>query len=70
MTDDKKIKRGLGPRRDSVCYQTTRDIVVPAGTILRDQEDGKYRAQVGLYSEFSLSVQPGHTPEGFRKVQA
>lgn len=40
IDSDKNIKRGA-PSPNHFCYQTTRDIVIPAGTILRhlDQED-------------------------------
>lgn len=34
MIEDKKISKGP-KKRDPVCYQLQRDIVIPAGTILR-----------------------------------
>lgn len=34
MSDDPKIK-GLGPKRNPACLQTTQDITIPAGSILR-----------------------------------
>lgn len=33
--DKKRIRKGLPPRRDEACFQVQRDIVIPAGTILR-----------------------------------
>jgi hypothetical protein len=74
MTD--KIKRGLAAKRDAVCYQTTQDITIPAGTILRANAAGKHVAAYGLNvrdakAEFVLELTDGApVPFGFKRVVA
>lgn len=66
------IRKGAA-RRDPVCYQAERDIVIPAGTILRDTGDGKFGAMVGvagMVGEFFISPKPGIAVEGFKRVIA
>lgn len=68
MTDEKnpqqaKIHKGA-PKRDPVSYQTTRDIIIPAGTLMRyaDKGDNTFRCEVGfgdLVAEFSFEIKPG-----------
>lgn len=58
MTD--KPAKGF-QKRDRTCYQTLRDIVIPAGTILRSTSDGKFAAEVGIglitvHGQFSVDV--------------
>lgn len=43
-----KIRKGLSPRRNSTSLQTQRDIVIPAGTILRDGGDDTFECLVGV----------------------
>lgn len=57
-----KIK-GLGPRRDSACYQTQQDIVIPKGTILRSVGENRFACDIGVNSivahgVFSITVPP------------
>lgn len=57
-----RIRKGLSSRRDPICYQVLTDIVIPAGTILRNIGGDKFGANVGLGNttgEFSLIVKPG-----------
>lgn len=60
MIEDKnsqqaKIHKG-SPKRDPVCYQTVRDIVIPAGSIMRaNGEPGVMEILIG-FGEFSLTV--------------
>lgn len=61
---DKKIRKGLGPRRESGCLQTQHDIVIPAGTLLRPIGDDEYAAAVGfgpvkIAGEFKVTAKPG-----------
>lgn len=42
-----KIRKG-SPARNPVCYQTTRDIVILAGTILRDNGEHCFAAEMGV----------------------
>jgi hypothetical protein len=66
-----KIRKGMGPRRDEVCYQTIGNIVIPAGTILRSDKNGEYRAALGTYGAFVIEVLPGMpVPAGFKRVVA
>lgn len=68
---DRKIHKGLPPAREATCYQVQTNIVIPAGTILRSTgPDPRYRAQVGEHGEFTLFVEPGSEPAGFRRVIA
>lgn len=78
--DDKKIRKGLGPRRDPTCYRVERDIVIPAGTILRQAAEqrggaGYVECVVGHGRDFSsyLVVQVHADAEAsgvFRRVIA
>lgn len=48
-------------KHDRTCYQTQRDIVIPAGTMLRSDDKGKFMAKVGVglitvHGEFSVDV--------------
>lgn len=57
MNDDQKI-RSRAPKRESRCYQTQRDIVIPAGTILREaanERGGKafVEAAIGFGPDFT-----------------
>jgi hypothetical protein len=66
-----KIRKGMGPRRDPTCYRVERDIVIPAGTILRSMGDNRYAAAFGHYGEFSITAPPGFaTPDTLKKVAA
>lgn len=61
---DKKIRKGLGPRRENGCLQTQHDIVIPAGTLLRPIGDDEYAAPVGfgpvkIAGEFKVTAKPG-----------
>lgn len=59
---DKKIRKGLPPRRDLMSMRTINDIVIPAGTILRAIGGDEYAAAVafnGIAGEFSVTVKPG-----------
>lgn len=81
MTDETKnpqqakIRSGT-PKRNPVCYQTTQDIVIPAGTILReigDRDDYEFACKVGLpdiIGEFCVTVKPGAASSAIRKVIA
>jgi hypothetical protein len=74
-----KIKSGQ-PKRDPVCYRVERDIVIPAGTILRRAADqrggsGYVECPVGhgpdFTSNFVVQVHPDAVASGdFRKVIA
>lgn len=64
MEIDKKIRKGLGPRRDAACLQTQHDIVIPAGTILRPIGNDEFAAAVGfgpvkIAGEFKVTAKPG-----------
>jgi hypothetical protein len=67
---DKKIRRGLPPKREAECFQALRDIVIPAGTILRGVGGDDFACGVGLApgmaGEFSITVKPGTViPQSF-----
>lgn len=71
MKDDQKIRKGLPPRRDPTCYRVEQDIVIPAGTILRQEHCDEFMTKVGPTGQFSLYIEPGDpAPDGFRKVVA
>jgi len=55
---DKPISKGP-KKRDPVCYQLQRDIVIPAGTILRASgRPDEYETAYGYYAAFVLRVSP------------
>lgn len=70
---DKKIRKGLPPRRDAACLQTQCDIVIPAGTILRAIGDDEFAAAIGfgpvkIAGEFKVTAKAGETlPSGALK---
>lgn len=68
---DKKIRKGLPPRRDMAGFQTLNDIVIPAGTMLRAIGDDEFGAAVGfagIAGEFTVTVKPGAAlPKGSLK---
>lgn len=71
MTDEKnpqqaKIHKG-SPKRDPVSYQTTRDIIIPAGTILRHDGDDKYAAEIYPRGKFFVTAKPGAEDNAFFK---
>lgn len=57
-----KIRKGLPPKRNAECVQTAQDIVIPAGTIMRDIGGDVFAAAIGLQgvgAEFSITLKPG-----------
>lgn len=68
---DKKIRKGLPPKRNAECLQTLNDIVIPAGTMLRAIGDDEFAAAVGfsgIAGEFTVTVKPGAAlPQGSLK---
>lgn len=68
MTDNKNIKKGA-PARNPVCYQTLQDIVIPAGTILRSEQDGRFTCGVET-ATFSISDFDADISHNFKKVIA
>ena len=61
-----KIKTGP-PKRNPASYQVTRDLVIPAGTILRWQESDKFGCSVdGL--DVTLDEKTEFSKALFRKV--
>ncbi len=63
MTED-KIRHGLAAAIDPICYQTTHDITIPAGTILRhlDQE-GCVEAPIGFGLGVTAALVVERSPE-------
>jgi hypothetical protein len=67
VTDEKnpqaaKIKHGLPPKHNPVCYQTLQDIVIPAGTMLRNIGDDEFAAGVGfdgIAGQFMVTIVAG-----------
>lgn len=70
MNEKDKIRKGLPPKRDPTCYQVEQDIVIPAGTMLRSQGDGKFGADVGLMGQFVIKARPADETPGFKRVVA
>lgn len=70
-----KIKRGA-PARDPLCYQTRRDIVIPAGTILRHVgQESTVQTSIGfgngVEGVFTVEVSPAAGASGvFQRVMA
>lgn len=70
MIDEKnpqeaKIRKGLGPKRDATSLQVLRDIVIPAGTLLRSAGDNKFSAEIGVglitvHGVFSIDTTKEH----------
>ncbi len=79
MKDTDKPRRGP-PKHDVVSYQVQRDIVIPAGTILRAIDGDKFGAPIGfgksgVAAEFTIKAVPGSLEElafaqVFRRVVA
>lgn len=68
---DKKIRKGLSARRNPTCYRVERDIIIPAGTILRDYGETKFGTVVGFNTtagEFSISVKLGDKVSDYFKA--
>jgi len=66
MIEDSKIKKGP-PKRNSASYQVTRDLVIPAGTILRWQGENEFGCSVdGL--DVTLDEKTEFSKALFRKV--
>jgi hypothetical protein len=61
-----------GPKKHNpTCYQVQRDIVIPAGTILRSYKDHVYEAQVGPCGKFSINAEhDADVTDNFKKVIA
>lgn len=69
---DKPISKGP-KKRNPECYQLQRDIVIPAGTILRASgRPDEFEAPYGYYAAFVLRVSPDidKVRDDFRKVIA
>lgn len=67
IEQDKKIRRGLPPKRGAASFQTQQDIVIPAGTILRDVGDNIFGCQIGIglatvHGVFSVDMSTSHGP--------
>lgn len=63
---DKKIRKGLPAQRDPAALQTTQDILIPAGTILRTTGDDNFSCDIGMNSivvhgVLSIALKP-HEP--------
>lgn len=61
---DKKIRKGLSAARKAECFQTQRDITIPAGTLLRHAGDNLFSAPLGIgsivfHGEFVVEIKPG-----------
>lgn len=71
MKDKDTVSKG--PRnRDAACLQTQADIVIPAGTILR-QEPGKpdvFKCPVGLVGELAVTMKAGDVHSHYKRVIA
>jgi len=71
-----KIRVGLSAKRSPVCYQTLKDIIIPAGTILRHDtiaKDGElYSAGFGLFGKIVLDLDKGEIVKSdlFKRVIA
>jgi hypothetical protein len=67
-----KIRKGMPAARSPVCYQTQRDIVIPAGTILRHIGGDEFCAAIGNAAvELVLAAPAGMPiPAEFKRVIA
>lgn len=67
-----KIRKGLSRRREVLSYRVERDIVIPAGTILRDAgSDDRFSAPIGFgvtAGQFSIRVEPGDKVSDYFKT--
>lgn len=71
MIEKDKIRRGLSARRAVESYQVQRDIVIPAGTILRGVGDHVFAAQIGSVGKFSINAEHrADVPDNFKRVIA
>lgn len=75
IDQDKKIRKGMGRRRDIAAFQTQHDIVIPAGTMMREIGEHEYAAGVGLAPGFaatlSVTIKPGAVvPASLKRVIA
>lgn len=68
IENDKKIRKGLPSRREATCLLVQRDIVIPAGTLLRQADAkrggaGSFETPVGLGGDivgyFVVDDRPG-----------
>lgn len=69
MTDEKSPTiRKVPGRRDPTCFETQHAILIPAGTMLRVDEDGKFTCPLA-FGVFSIdrSAAEAH-PDTYRKV--
>lgn len=53
IEQDKKIRKGLGPKREAPCLLVQREIVIPVGTLLRQADAkrggrGSFECPIGL----------------------
>ena len=67
MIDKDKVKRGP-PKHDATCYRLERDIVIPAGTILRPYVGNTFGCGAD-FGEFSVYREEADLkPDIYRKV--
>lgn len=68
IEQDKKIRKGLPPQRNATSFRVERDIVIPAGTLLRQADVkrggvGSFATPVGLGGDlvgfFVVEDRPG-----------
>lgn len=62
IEQDKKIRKGLPPKRERECIQLAQTLTIPAGTILRAIGDDQFACPVGfagIAGEFSITLKPG-----------
>lgn len=75
MTDtmgprEAKIRKGLGPKRNSTSLQVLREITIPVGTILRSAGDDEFICGAG-HGEFIVILKANDPPPiGFKRVIA
>ena len=71
--DDAKTRPGLPPRRSRRAMQLLVDIVIPAGTLLRETDTDTYTAAVGIApgtaGRFVVEVTAGATHTGLAPVE-
>jgi hypothetical protein len=71
MKDKETVSKGP-KKRDPTCLQVLDDIVIPTGTILR-QDPGKpdvFSCDVGLVGKLSVTLKPGDIHSRYKRVIA
>jgi hypothetical protein len=69
IENDNKIRKSMPARRDPTCLETRHAILIPAGTMLRQDKPGVFTCPVAG-GVFTFSANPDEFQGSYKKVMS